>query len=116
LLIAFFCCFFVFCCIASKVTCTNTIHARAISSQRNAGRYPHQRVCSIPFFFLRSLLVQCLSFLCSFAHFTDLKQLHLVPDLFQHLGVYSSSSVKNKGYYHVMKTSGSFVEGENIQE
>lgn len=37
-------------------------------------------------------------------------QYHLVPDLVNHCGAYSSSASKNKGRYDWMKTSGSFRE------
>jgi hypothetical protein len=38
----------------------------------------------------------------------NLKQCHLIPDLVDHIGVYSSSNIKNQGDFLSMKQSGTF--------
>ncbi|CAF1530084.1 unnamed protein product [Didymodactylos carnosus] len=40
----------------------------------------------------------------------SLVQYHLVPDLVQHVGVYSSASTKNQGNFKYLKESGTFDE------
>lgn len=43
---------------------------------------------------------------------TNFQQCHLVPDLVDHIGVYSSSIEKNQGNFLSMKQSGSFRSNE----
>ncbi|OWA54192.1 Dehydrogenase/reductase SDR family member 12 [Hypsibius exemplaris] len=45
---------------------------------------------------------------------TGLKQFHLVPDLFDHRGVFSSGAGKNDGTYEFMKVSSSFVDEVDV--
>lgn len=43
---------------------------------------------------------------------TSFEQCHLVPDLVDHIGVYSSSLIKNQGRFISMKQSGTFLSNE----
>ncbi len=43
---------------------------------------------------------------------TSFQQCHLVPDLVDHIGVYSSSPEKNQGQFTSMKRSGTFRSNE----
>jgi hypothetical protein len=43
---------------------------------------------------------------------SNLKQCHLIPDLVDHIGVYSSSIIKNQGDFISLKQSGTFDHNE----